>query len=100
MIHSIEELKEHLEVQFTGKFSIEYKITDIISLRETIKKSPPNYYLIINTIPIPNPITEDKILDTIKTLVLTELLELQSKYKTDKDRLDKINMLINGATLN
>lgn len=92
MIKSIEELKEQLEVQFTGKFCIDYKITDSISLRSINRNT--NYYLIIKSLLIANPIEEDKVLDIIKTMVLTELMELKSKYKADKD-----NLLVNGVTL-
>ena len=100
MIENLEELKDQLEVKFTSKFITDYKVSETIDLRVTIRTNPIKYYLIINDMPIPNEVPEEKVLETIKTLVLTELMELKRKYKKDKANLDKVNILFNGVTLN
>ena len=100
MIENLEELKDQLEVKFTSKFITDYKVSETIDLRATIRTNPIKYYLIINDMPIPNEVPEEKVLETIKTLVLTELMELQRKYKEDKSDLDRVNILFNGVTLN
>ena len=100
MIENLEELKDQLKVKFTSKFITDYKVSETIDLRVTIRTNPIKYYLIINDMPIPNEVPEEKVLETIKTLVLTELMELKRKYKKDKANLDKVNILFNGATLN
>lgn len=100
MIENLEELKDQLEVKFTSKFITDYKVSETIDLRVTIRTNPIKYYLIINDMPIPNKVPEEKVLETIKTLVLTELMELRRKYKEDKSDLDRVNILFNGVTLN
>ena len=100
MIENLEELKDQLEVKFTSKFTTDYKVSETTDLRVTIRTNTIKYYLIINDMPIPNEVPEEKVLETIKTLVLTELMELQRKYKEDKSDLDRVNILFNGVTLN
>lgn len=100
MIENLEELKDQLEVKFTSKFTTDYKVSETIDLRVTIRTNTIKYYLIINDMPIPNEVPEEKVLETIKTVVLTELMELQRKYREDKADLDRVNILFNGVTLN